>query len=166
MAIVEIWVMNVLTMPLHLAHLGSSLTTNVATGWIHHNFDSLTRSSRPTTCKEPKVAQLPRAYIWKNQNDDCFVPCVGSHLSGRCAWVSNLIRSCLKPSSCPNQGFFLTMLRTGRTTTRLTGFESPGWRLFTDGGFKRNIDGTELTCWVVAAVSPELCSNSWRTCHV
>ena len=42
---------------------------------------SLTRSSRPTTCKEPTVAQLPRAYIWKNQNDDCPVPCVGSHLS-------------------------------------------------------------------------------------
>ena len=54
---------------------------NVATRWIHQNFDSLTRSSRPTTCKEPTVAQLPRAYIWKNQNDACLVPCVGSHLS-------------------------------------------------------------------------------------
>ena len=29
----------------------------------------------------------------------------------------------------------LDMLPTCRTTTRMTGIESPGWRLFTDGGF-------------------------------
>ena len=36
-----------------------------------------------------------------------------------------------------------SMLPTCRVTTRLTGIESAGWRLFTDGGFKRNPDGTD-----------------------
>ena len=38
MVTVEILVMKVLTMPLHLAHWTSS--HNVATRWIHHNFDA------------------------------------------------------------------------------------------------------------------------------
>ena len=29
----------------------------------------------------------------------------------------------------------------------MTGIESPDERLFTDGGFKRNIDGTEMAGW-------------------
>ena len=37
----------------------------------------------------------------------------------------------------------------------MTGIESPGWRLFTDGGFERNIDGTEMASWSVAVLSPE-----------
>ena len=37
----------------------------------------------------------------------------------------------------------------------MTGIESPGWRLFTDGGFKRNSDDTEMACWGAAIVSPE-----------
>ena len=62
----------------------------------------------------------------------------------------------------PKPSFFLfnKKLPTCRTTTRLIGFEFTGWRLFTDGGFKRNIDGTLLAGWVIAAVWPELCSNS------
>ena len=40
-------------------------------------------------------------------------------------------------------------------TTRKTGIESPAGRLFTDGAFKRNIDGTEMAGWGVAIVSPE-----------
>ena len=47
------------------------------------------------------------------------------------------------------------MSPTCRITTRLTGNESPGWRLFTDVGFKRDADGTELAGWGVAIVSPE-----------
>ena len=35
----------------------------------------------------------------------------------------------------------------------MTGIESPGWRLCTDGGFKRQVDGTELTGWRTAAIS-------------
>ena len=37
----------------------------------------------------------------------------------------------------------------------MTGIESPGWRLFTEGGKKPNIDGTEMACWSVAVLSPE-----------
>ena len=47
------------------------------------------------------------------------------------------------------------MLPTCRITTRLTGFESPGWRLFTDGGFKRTVDRTEMAGWGVAVGSRE-----------
>ena len=45
------------------------------------------------------------------------------------------------------------MRPTCRITTRLTGIESPGWRLVIDG--IRDIDGTELAGWGVAIVSPE-----------
>ena len=49
-----------------------------------------------------------------------------------------------------------TTLPPRRITSRVTGIESPGWRLFfTDGGFKRKIDGMEMTRWGVAVVSPE-----------
>ena len=34
-----------------------------------------------------------------------------------------------------------------RITPTLTGKESPGVRLFSDDGFKRNIDGTEMAGW-------------------
>ena len=37
-----------------------------------------------------------------------------------------------------------TVLPPGRITTRLAGIESPGWKLVTDGGFRRNIDGDRL----------------------
>ena len=37
----------------------------------------------------------------------------------------------------------------------MTGIESTGWRLFTDGGCKRNPDGTDAAGWGIAAVSPE-----------
>ena len=37
----------------------------------------------------------------------------------------------------------------------MTGIEAPGWRLFTDEGFKRQVDGTELARWGIAAVSPD-----------
>ena len=47
------------------------------------------------------------------------------------------------------------MLPTCRTTTKMTGIESPDWRLFTDGGLKRQIDGTEMAGWRIAVVSPE-----------
>ena len=53
------------------------------------------------------------------------------------------------------------MLITCRITTRLTGIESPGWRLFTEGGFERNIDGTEMAGWRVAVVSPEILLRSF-----
>ena len=47
------------------------------------------------------------------------------------------------------------MLPNCRTTTRMSGIGSPGWRRFTDGGFKRQVDGTELAGWGTAAVSPD-----------
>ena len=34
-----------------------------------------------------------------------------------------------------------------RTTTRMIGKKSPSWRLFADGGFKRQADGCELVAW-------------------
>ena len=37
------------------------------------------------------------------------------------------------------EGKQFSFLPSCRTTTGLTGIESPGWRLFTDGGIKRNI---------------------------
>ena len=37
----------------------------------------------------------------------------------------------------------------------MAGNESPGWRPFTDGGFKRQIYGTEVAGWGVAVVSPD-----------
>ena len=37
----------------------------------------------------------------------------------------------------------------------MTGIESSGCRPFTDGGFKRQDDGTELAGWRIAAFSPD-----------
>ena len=42
----------------------------------------------------------------------------------------------------------------------MTGIDSPGWRLLTDGRFKRQPDGSELAGWGNAAVSLD---NSART---
>ena len=50
-----------------------------------------------------------------------------------------------------------TMSPTCRQTTKMTGTESPGWRLLRDGGVKRQIDGTEMAGWGLAAVSPDNC---------
>ena len=44
---------------------------------------------------------------------------------------------------------------TCRVSTRLTGIEFTSWRLFTDGSFKRNPDGTDAAGWGIAAVPPE-----------
>ena len=38
----------------------------------------------------------------------------------------------------------------------MTGIESPGWRLFTDGGFQRNPDGTDPDGWRIAAILPDI----------
>ena len=37
----------------------------------------------------------------------------------------------------------------------MTGIESPGWRLLTDGGLRRQPDGSELAGWRVSDVSPD-----------
>ena len=37
----------------------------------------------------------------------------------------------------------------------MTGIESPGWRLFTDGGLKRNPNGTDAAGSGIAALSPD-----------
>ena len=37
----------------------------------------------------------------------------------------------------------------------MTGIDSPGWRFFTDGGFKRQGGGTDSASWRIAAVSPD-----------
>ena len=42
-----------------------------------------------------------------------------------------------------------------RTITRLTGNDSPDWRHFTDGGFERQVDGSDLADWRIAFVSPD-----------
>ena len=47
------------------------------------------------------------------------------------------------------------LLPTCQITTTLTAIESPGWRPFTNGGVKCNVDGTEMASWGVAVVSPE-----------
>ena len=36
----------------------------------------------------------------------------------------------------------------------MTGIVSLGWRVFTDGGFKRRADGTDLAGWEIAVDSP------------
>ena len=38
---------------------------------------------------------------------------------------------------------------------QMTGIASPGWKVFTDGGCKRQMDGTVLAGWGIAAVSPD-----------
>ena len=48
-----------------------------------------------------------------------------------------------------------TVLPPCQITTRLADVESPGWKLVTDGGFTRNIDGNDMAGWVFAIVSPE-----------
>ena len=58
----------------------------------------------------------------------------------------------LKPSGYPIQKK-LSMLPTCRVTTSLTVMKSRGWRLFTDGGFKRNPDCTGAAGSGIAAVS-------------
>ena len=45
------------------------------------------------------------------------------------------------------------MLPTCRVPTRMTGIKSTGWRPFTDGGFKRNVEGTDAAGWGIAPVS-------------
>ena len=40
-----------------------------------------------------------------------------------------------------------SVLPTCRATARVTGNEPPTWRLFTDGGFKRQADGADLAGW-------------------
>ena len=47
------------------------------------------------------------------------------------------------------------MSPTCRTTARMTGIESLGWRLFADGGCTRPIHGTEMAGWRVRRVSLE-----------
>ena len=42
-----------------------------------------------------------------------------------------------------------------RIATSLAGVESPGWKLVTDGRFRRNIDGNDMAGWGFAIVSPE-----------
>ena len=37
----------------------------------------------------------------------------------------------------------------------MTGIDSPSWRLFTDGGFLRQVVGSDLAGWRFAAVSPD-----------
>ena len=41
-----------------------------------------------------------------------------------------------------------TVLPPCRITTRLAGVESPGWKLVTDGRFRRNIDGNDVAGWI------------------
>ena len=48
-----------------------------------------------------------------------------------------------------------SMLPSWRTTTRMIGIDSSGWRLFSDGSFQRQPDGSELAGWGIAAVSRE-----------
>ena len=48
-----------------------------------------------------------------------------------------------------------TVLPPCRITTRLAGVESPGWKLVTDGRFRRTIDGNDMAGWSAAIVSPE-----------
>ena len=64
------------------------------------------------------------------------------------------INSDLKRSGGPSRCKILCCLLAG-TTTRMTGIESPGWRLFTDGGSKRQVDGGEFAGWRLAAASPD-----------
>ena len=89
----------------------------------------------------------------KNQNDDRPVLGVGSHLPDAGGFQNEQLRLETFQSSKAKKTF--TVLPACRITTRLTGLESPGWRLFTDGGSGRNIDGTELSRWGDAIVSPE-----------
>ena len=46
-----------------------------------------------------------------------------------------------------------SMLPTCRISIRMTGIESPSWRLFIDGGFKRQAGGTDAAGWGTAAAS-------------
>ena len=48
-----------------------------------------------------------------------------------------------------------SMLPTCRISIRMTGIESPSWRLFIDGGFKRQAGGTDAAGWGTAAASPD-----------
>ena len=57
----------------------------------------------------------------------------------------------------PQAKDFFTLLPTCRITTRLTGFESPGWSLLTDGAVKRNIDGTQLPAGVLRLSRLKFC---------
>ena len=60
----------------------------------------------------------------------------------------------LRPEAFRLLGRKIAMLRTCRKTAGLPGIEFPGWRLFTEGGLKRNINGTEIACWSVAVLPP------------
>ena len=62
------------------------------------------------------------------------------------------IRSSPNPSGCPS-------LKNNSPCCLLvelmTWIESPAWRLFTDGGLKRQAHGTDAAAWKIAAVSPD-----------
>ena len=68
------------------------------------------------------------------------------------AWATIQTSSDLKPSGYGSQKKF-SVLPTCRVTTRFTVIEPPGWRLFTDGGCQRNLDGTDAAAWGIVVVS-------------
>ena len=80
---------------------------------------------------------------------------VGPHLSDDVLVIqpgTTQTRS-LKATRHPRNSF--VRLPNCRIITRLTGNDSPDWRLFTDRGFKRQVDGSGLAGWRIAAVSPD-----------
>ena len=80
---------------------------------------------------------------------------VGPHLSDYVLGDLALNRSDQKLSGYPKPKKKFPMPPNCRTITRLTGNDSPDWRLFTDGGFERQVDGSDLAGWGIAAVSPD-----------
>ena len=60
-----------------------------------------------------------------------------------------------KPSGYPKHKKKFPTPPNCRTFTRLTGNDSPGRRLFIDGGFERQVDGSDLSGWRIAAASPD-----------
>ena len=75
--------------------------------------------------------------------------------------VSSQSNSDLKRSGCPSQKFY-SMLPTCRTTTRMSGIESPCWRPFTDGGFDRQVDDLDVARWGIAVVLPDNFVQTFR----
>ena len=80
------------------------------------------------------------------------------------AWAHTFQTMCLEfnPEQVRQEAFQVTQIQ-GKVSYvaqlpnsyQMTGIASPGWKVFTDGGCKRQMDGTVLAGWRIAAVSPD-----------
>ena len=114
-----------------------------------------TRLSLPSICEGRTVALVlisENSCMVELRMMTAMCPARGHSCQSMCLGFSpDQIRPTVFPLPKPTKRF--SMLPSCRTTNRMSGIESPGWRLLTNGGFKRRPTGSEMAGWRIAAVS-------------